>query len=195
MRSHVLAAIAMLASAVGTAHAQDVTTSFRGFRAEADVGGDRFMSQGTHDDKFAFGGAAGFDGMIGDKIVIGPEGSYWRDRGENCTGGVSGGTICNKSFEEWGAAVRIGYLITPQALVYGKGGYVLNEQRKAFTGVTGVENGYYNHFRTDGYQVGGGIEYTLANLFYVNGEYKYSNYYDHTSRQRVMLGVGIHFKP
>ena len=80
----------------------------------------------------------GFDGKLGDRIVIGAEGSYWRanDWAENCSA-AGGGTVCHKSFEEWGAAVRAGVLVTPRTLVFAKGGYVTNEQRKWLSTPTG----------------------------------------------------------
>ncbi|PXA85015.1 hypothetical protein DMC47_38410 [Nostoc sp. 3335mG] len=199
---------AMLAATATTAQAQDATTtdshsgtSFRGFRIEGDVGGDRYQAQGTHNNKFGYGGTVGFDGQIG-RVVIGPEASYWRANNwsQNCTGETGGGTLCNKSFEEWGAAVRAGYLVTPQTLVFAKGGYVSNEQRQAFAAPAGGTP-FYNHYRTDGYQVGGGVEYTVGDKFsgplsglYVSGQYVYSQYDDHTARQRAMLGVGLRFK-
>ncbi len=122
----------------GAASAQDTPsdngTSFRGVRVEGNVGGDRFQSQGVHNDKLGYGGTVGFDGTIGGRFVIGAEGSYWRanDWTENCTA-ASNGSTCQKSFEEWGAAVRAGALVTPNTLVFAKGGYVNNEQRKRFT--------------------------------------------------------------
>nr|WP_295667889.1 outer membrane beta-barrel protein [Sphingomonas sp.] len=176
-------------------------TSFRGIRIEGNVGGDRFQSQGVHNDKLGYGGTIGFDGMIGNRIVIGPEGSYWRADGwtDNNTA-VNGGTLSVRSFEEYGVAVRAGVLVTPQLLVFGKGGYVNNEQRSRFTAPL-AQNSTYQHFGTDGYQVGGGAELSMANHFsgplsglYVSGQYVYSDYHDHTSRQRVMLGVGLRFK-
>ena len=187
------------------APAQDVVstngTSFRGFRLEANGGGDRFQSQGEHNDKFGYGGTVGFDGQIGNRIVIGPEASYWRANkwNENCSAGVIGGSVCQKSFEEYGAAIRAGVLVTPQLLAFGKGGYVVNDQRKRFDAPAG-ETSFNNHGYTDGYQVGGGVEYSMTNLstplpVYVNAQYVYSNYDDHTSRQRVMAGIGIRFKP
>lgn len=192
-----VAAIAMMAQA---ASAQDLTTSFRGFRAEGNFGGDRFQSQGTHNDKLGYGGSAGFDGMLGDKIVVGAEGSFWRANkwNENVTGGDIGGTIAHKSFQEYGAALRAGYLLTPGLLVFGKAGYVNNEQRKRFDPPLG-ETGFYNHVKTDGYQVGGGVEYSLTQVslplpVYVSAQYVYSNYDDHTARQRVMAGIGVRFK-
>jgi outer membrane immunogenic protein len=175
----------------------DNGTSFRGIRIEGDVGADRFNSQGRHNTKLGYGATVGFDGQIGQRIVIGAEGSYWRanDWTQNCAG-VTGGSVCQKSFEEWGAAVRAGYLVTPQFLVFGKGGYVNNEQRK-LVDVTPAAGSYYDHFRTDGYQYGGGVEYDLANMrfpVYLNVQYVRSVYNDNTHRQRVMAGVGIHFK-
>ncbi|WP_298689620.1 porin family protein [uncultured Sphingomonas sp.] len=194
------ALVSQAASAQDSGPVSDVSTSFRGFRVEGDIGGDRFQSQGHHDNKFGYGATVGFDGQIGDKIVVGPEASYWRANNwsENCTAGNIGGSICHKSFEEYGAAVRAGYLVTPQLLVFAKGGYVSNEQRKAFAAPAG-ETSFYNHGRTDGYQVGGGVEYSLTQVslplpVYVSAQYVYSNYDDHTARQRAMLGVGVHFK-
>lgn len=177
-------------------------TSFRGFRIEGNLGGDRFMSQGVHRDKFGYGATIGFDGQIGERIVIGPEASLWRanEWTENCTAGVAGGSVCHKSFGELGIGVRAGVLVTPQFLVFGKGGYVSNEQRKRFDAPAG-QTSYYNHVNTDGYQFGGGVEFSMANRFqgplsglYVNAQYVNSNYNDHTSRQRVMGGIGIRFK-
>ena len=209
-----LCAIAGFAAVATPALAQDATsdttqtttdtgpTSFRGFRIEGNAGGDRFQSQGRHDDNLGYGASIGFDGQIGDRIVIGPEATYWRSSGfgENCTAGVSGGSICHKSFEEYGVGVRAGVLVAPQLLVFAKGGYVTNEQRKRFDAPAG-QTSFYNHFHTDGYQVGGGVEASMANRFqgplsglYVNAQYVYSQYSDHTSRQRVMGGIGIRFK-
>jgi outer membrane immunogenic protein len=205
-----LCALAGFAAVATPAFAQDVApdaptesaTSFRGLRIEGDAGGDRFQSQGVHRDKFGYGATVGFDGQIGKRIVIGPEATYWRanNYSQNCTGTVGGGSLCNRSFEEFGVGVRAGYLVTPQMMVFGKGGYVTNEQRKLFEAPAG-QSSFYDHYNTDGYQVGGGVELSMADRFkgplsglYVNAQYVYSNYSDHTSRQRVMGGVGIRFK-
>jgi outer membrane immunogenic protein len=206
MRKILMVAAAAAALTAGAASAQEMTTttaettnsSFRGFRLEGNAGGDRFQSQGRHNDRFGYGGTIGFDGMIGDRIVVGPEGSFWtaNDGNENC-GGSNGGSVCHKSFEEWGVAVRAGYLVTPRALVFGKAGYVNNEQRKRFDANTVGQTSFYDHFRTDGYQVGGGVEYTITEgrlPVYANAQYVYSQYNDHTSRQRVMGGIGVRFK-
>lgn len=177
-------------------------TTFRGFRVEGDVGADQFQSEGIHRRKLGYGASGGFDGQIGDRLVVGVEGSYWRANNytENFTSGTVGGTVAHKSFDEYGVAVRAGLLLAPQLLVFGKGGFIDNEQRKSFIAPVG-QQGYYNHFNTDGYQVGGGVELSMANRFqgplsglYVSGQYVYSRYDDHTSRQKLFGGVGIRFR-
>lgn len=197
-------ALAALSGALVTtaAIAQDGTansgpsSSFRGFRGEANVGIDKFQSEGDHDYSVGFGGTVGWDGAIGDRIVIGPEFSYWRARGENVTAGVptatGAGVVTHKSFNELDASVRAGYLVTPKLLVFAKGGYASSEQRKAFIAPPG-QAGYYNHFRTDGYTAGGGAEYALTERFYVNAEYRYSDYETDSARQRVSVGAGVRF--
>lgn len=177
-------------------------TTFRGFRIEGDVGGDQFRSEGVHRNKLGYGGTIGFDGQIGDRLVIGPEATYWRanDYSENVTAGRTGGTIAHKSFDEYGVAVRAGVLVAPQLLVFGKAGYINNEQRKRFTAPAG-QTSFYDHFNTDGYQLGGGAELSMANRFqgplsglYLSAQYVYSRYNDHSSRQKLMGGVGIRFR-
>ena len=190
---YTLGALAFLGFASQSAFAQ--SAEFRGFRAEAQIGDDRFHSQGTHDDKLSWGIAGGFDGVINEKIVIGPEFSYWHGRAQNVTTGTGGaGLVYHKGFQELGAGVRAGYLINPKLLVYGIGGYVNAEQRKAFTGIgaTGVGR-FYDNYSADGYQVGGGAEYSLAKNFYVSAGYRYANYHGHTSRERAFVGAGVRF--
>ncbi|AOH84501.1 hypothetical protein AWL63_11510 [Sphingomonas panacis] len=216
MRKAFLSAVALGLATFGAqaATAQDTTvtdtstqdtspngaSTFRGFRVEGNAGGDRFQSQGRHHDKFGYGATVGFDGVIGDKIVVGPEASYWRANNwnENCSLGGGNSRICEKSFEEYGAAVRAGYLVTPNFLVYGKGGYVNNQQRKRIDAPNG-QNIVYDRYSTDGYQVGGGVEYSLGKdvmkmPLFVGAQYVFSQYNDHTSRQRVMGTIGFHFK-
>jgi len=203
-----LAVLAAAGAAAQPAFAQDTATdavastngtTFRGIRVEGNIGGDRFQSEGNHNDKFGYGGTVGFDGTIGERFVIGAEGSFWKpgSGNENSTALAGGNSIDHKAFEEWGAAVRAGVLVTPQMLVFGKAGYVNGEQRKRIMGPAGGTL-VYDHYRSDGYQVGGGVEYTImpemSTPVYVNAQYVYSNYHGNSGRQRVMAGVGIRFK-
>ncbi|PTQ10128.1 hypothetical protein CLG96_13445 [Sphingomonas oleivorans] len=194
-KTFIVAAIAAVSSFSAPALAQDqFSTSFRGLRGEAQVGLDRFHSEGDHDHSLGYGGIIGWDGLVGDRVVIGAEGSFWRGTGQNFTPGVLGGTVARKSFEEYGVAARAGYVLTPQLMVYGKAGYVTNEQRKRFSGDPAGGQPFYDHYNTTGYQVGGGAEYSLNDLFYLSAEYKYSNYGSNSARQKVSLGAGVRFK-
>lgn len=195
-----LAAATMVAQPVlaqddGTEVAANGTT-FRGIRVEGNIGGDRFQSEGNHHDKLGYGGTVGFDGTYGEHLLVGAEGSYWRANNwnENCTGLADGNNICHKSFEEWGAAVRAGYITSSGLLLFGKAGYVNAEQRKRIDNPAGAQL-VYDHYRADGYQVGGGVEFSPTHSpLYMNVQYVYSNYHGHSSRQRVMAGIGVRFK-
>ncbi len=181
----------------------DTTTSFRGFRIEGNAGYDWAHSEGDHNSKFAYGGAAGFDGQIGDKIVIGPEFSYWHpNHNQNTvvTAGDIGGVVVHQQRDELAGDIRVGYLVTPDFLVFGKGGYVNEAQRKAFFAPTG-ETGYFGRGHADGYQYGGGVEFTLHDKFssvpgglYVSAQYVRSQFDNHTADNHAMGGIGFRFK-
>jgi outer membrane immunogenic protein len=204
MRRYVIGGL-LVAMLIPQAAFAQMTTDFRGFRLEGDVGGDRVKAEGDKNSKFGYGGTAGFDGVIDGQIVVGVEGSYWRPNKGNADCTVfGGGTLCQQSLHELGAAVRVGYLVTPALMVFGKGGYVNDTQRNSFLSTSGlyyvngniVGPGYSarNRYSTDGYQAGGGVEFSLTKMFYVSGQYVYSRYDDHTSRQRAMFGAGVRFK-
>ena len=180
-------------------------TTFRGFRVEGDAGGDWFKSQGISRSRFGYGGSAGFDGTFDYKIVVGPEFSYWtpNHQSQNCTTPTPTSLQCDREGRELGGAVRAGYLVTPALLVFGKGGYVNAIQTGTYSTSTGFYNanglvtgpGFssYRRIRTDGYQAGGGVEYSLYRHVYVSAQYVYSRYDDRTRRERAMGGIGIRF--
>jgi len=205
----ILAASTALVAGASAASAQSAPegsngTSFRGFRVEGNVGWNKFQSQGTNNEKLGYGGAAGFDGVIADRVVIGPEVSYWHpDKGGtvNSTVNATGTSrIDQRSGDEWGAAVRVGVLASPNLMVYGRGGYASNYQVRTVT-TTLPAGTVRDTGHVDGYQVGGGAEYTIGDKLaglgsgvYVSAQYVYSRYDNHTSRQRAMAGFGVRFK-
>ena len=108
-------------------------------------------------------------------------------------------------FQEWGLALRAGVMVTPSTLVYGKVGYVRDEQRKEFvpfdpgtsTNVGGASTPgyYYDHFHATGIQWGGGIEQLVLSNVYVKAEGRYSNYKRHTHAITGLMGLGVLFGP
>src|SRR3982750_2388666 len=145
-RTGTLTAIALVAAlAAQSANAQSC-------RAEGQVGVTSFHSEGNHKTKVGWGAAAGVDFNLGGGLVAGAEGTYWDSRPENHT--VDGaGVADHKMFQEYGIAARLGYLVTPSTLIFGKGGHVRDEQRKRFTPFVGTCGGnacqfpgYYDHY-------------------------------------------------
>jgi outer membrane immunogenic protein len=173
------------------ASAQGIT--LRGVRADAQIGIDRFYSEGNHDNHLAWGGALGVDTFVGDNFVLGVEGTFLNSRAENITEDGPG-IAARKSFEEWGGAIRAGVMATPSTLVYAKGGFVVNEQRKRFDAFNPLGS-YYNHYHTKGYVVGGGIEQMFGERLYGKAEVRYANYKTNSSRLTGLLGIGILFGP
>lgn len=203
MRNYTIIMLATLGVVSAPLHAQSAGIGLRGIRIEANAGSDRYSSSGTDRTKFGYGAIVGADTEFS-RFVIGVEGSYWRDskRTTNClTGGA--GTFCNSTGRELGAAVRAGYAFTPQLLVFGKAGLVRDQQRNIFTsnGETFFVNGQLvagppssdTRFNESGYELGGGLEYSLASHFYGDAQYVYSRYRNQTTRNRIMLGLGYRF--
>ena len=165
-------------------------SNFAGFRAEAQVGYDRFLSEGDHDEALGYGGAIGWDGVLDDRVVVGAEYSFFNARNENCTTPGPGQSVCRKSFDEHGLNARAGLVLTRSTMVYAKAGIAINELRKRLDAVSGS---FYNHYHTKGWALGGGIEQSFGQLLYGNVEYRYVNYATNSSRHRIMAGVGIRF--
>ena len=197
-----LSALALVAGMTASqASAQGI--QLRGVRADAQVGIDRFYSEGNNDNHLAYGGALGVDTFVSPTFVLGIEGTFLNSRAENITRDGPG-IAARKSFEEWGAAVRAGIMMSPSTLVYAKGGFVVNEQRKRFNAdpvaTPGIPRNdafgdYYNHYRTKGYVVGGGVEQMLSERIYLKAEGRYANYKTNSSRVTGLLGLGVLFGP
>jgi outer membrane immunogenic protein len=195
--------IALAQDATATPPPADVSEStqtdgaiFRGIRLEGDIGGDRFTSQHDHHTKLGYGGTVGFDGQY-NRFVLGAEGSFWHADGRNVAYRDYGpNAVQQESYREWGAAVRAGYLLSPEFLVFGKAGFVNNEQHTFNIPPAGGPATLVSE-NTDGYQLGGGVEYSMPMMglpVYVNAQYVYSQYDNHSSRQRLMGGIGIRFR-
>lgn len=101
---------------------------------------------------------------------------------------------------------RVGFLATPNFMVYAKGGYT-NTRLDLTAGDGDTETG--RHYNLDGYRVGAGVETALTHNVYAKVEYRYSNYGQarlefpngentgnfsiDTDRHQVVVGVGLRF--
>ena len=220
MRKLILATLAAT-TAFGTAFAVPAAAQdrapFTGPRAGVILGYDALRPGDTQDsqirgdqgsDGLLYGGDIGYDVAIGG-LVVGAEGEITgstgrvdndpRDPSDFGYGRVKAG-------RDLYAGARIGALLSPTTLVYGKVGYTnarLDLTRDDTTTETGA------NFNLDGYRLGAGIEKQLNNRAYAKIEYRYSNYGDarlrypdgastgtfgvDTDRHQVAAGVGIRF--
>jgi outer membrane immunogenic protein len=186
---------------MGAAATQADAQALSGVRVEAQVGADSFHADGGKHSKIGFGAAAGYDFNLGG-FVLGPEVTYWRAFNEVRT--VDGGGLAeHKSFQEWGLALRGGVAVTPSTLIYGKVGYVRNEQRKRFTVIDAAGNlnsglgYYYDHHTVGGWQWGAGVNQGLGGGFYASLEGRYSDYkakYTSGGTHRLVGLVGLGYK-
>jgi len=184
MKRTFTAAVSALALVAGLTATQANAQGLRGIRAEAQVGYSQFHSEGNKDGHIGYGAAAGVDFDLGG-LVLGAEGTFWWAPAENKT--IDGpGLAEHKTFEELGIAARAGVMATPSTLVYGKLGYVRNEQRKRFTpfnpGTTvlnsALPGAYYENYKVSGWQYGAGVEQMLGSNIYAKVEGRYSDYKD-----------------
>jgi len=175
-----LAAAGALAAAA-PAMAQDAAAEqapFTGFRAEGLVGYDN-LSDGSGQDSgsssgVVYGGAVGYDFQAGG-VVIGIEGEITGATTDTRADGllVAGDRLRVNAGRDLYAGARIGFLASPQTLIYAKGGYTNARVETIYTsGATRVETGD----NLDGFRVGAGIEYAVGPNLYLKGEYRYSNY-------------------
>lgn len=124
---------------------------------------------------FAYGVGAGYDYNLGD-VTLGVEGEYMdssadSDFGSNFANGLSSGTIDAKRDYYLGA--RVGYVVQPDLLIYGKVGYMDGRFKVDAMG-DGIR--YFSNVDSDGVRLGAGVEYALNNNLFTKFEYRYSNY-------------------
>jgi outer membrane immunogenic protein len=195
--------ISALALVLGMAATQANAQALRGFRAEGQVGVSSWHSEGASRSKIGWGGAVGVDADVANGFVLGAEGTFWWAPADNRNVPQSGGIANHKTFQEWGLAARAGFLVTPSTLIYAKGGWVRNEQRKEFVPFVPAPGGgtnlggattpgyFYDHRTHSGYVLGGGIDQNITDMFYVSAEGRYSRYNDHTHTLTGLIGLGV----
>lgn len=203
MRKFVISA-ATAALALGLAapaFAQDVPVDqapFTGLRGEALAGYDHIGGENGADG-FMYGGALGYDAQVGG-VILGVEGEITdantkaRDSGILVTGDQFRLTAGRDLY----AGVRLGYAISPMAMIYAKGGYTNAKINARYTtGTTTVRDSE----DAEGFRVGAGLEYQVTPNAYVKGEYRYSNYSGidgsnvdlDLDRHQLLAGVGFRF--
>lgn len=202
------------------AMAQNADDPFTGFRAEVVAGIDASRAGSSVDndinenddqsiDGLVYGAAVGYDYNAGG-IIVGVEAEL--------TDSTADTEFDDGDFEGFGlgdvdtgrdiyVGARVGALVSPQAMVYAKGGYT-NARYNLNSSFDGEE--FNERIDTDGYRLGAGLEYAFGTNTFAKLEYRYSNYSDaeldfegeapdielgdiDTDRHQVVAGFGFRF--
>lgn len=218
----ILAAGTALAASA-PAFAQDATPAeaFSGFHAEALVGYDHIRSGSSEDvdntrdlkqsiDGVEYGGAVGYDIPLGTNMIVGAEAEI-TDSSASRDYNNDQPTVFNLGRVDAGRQYyfggRLGYAMSPETLLYVKGGY--SNARFNLQGTDGTTN-LRQRLDTDGWRAGAGVEQKVGSNAFVKVEYKYTNLGEaefdfngntpdssrfniDTDRHSVMAGVGVRF--
>ncbi len=171
-------ALAALAAAV-PAFAQGTPDAFNGpfvgvqggwqqDRQTLEVNNGGLLTTGKQNkDGFAYGGQIGYDFRLSPQVVLGAEVDLTGRTGTAQLDGTSGLEL--KQGRTIAATARLGYLVSPQSLIYVRGGYANArfDIRDATTSIS--EN-------RDGYQIGAGYEQQLTRNVSARIEYAYSRF-------------------
>lgn len=174
MRTVIFAAIAAAAiSAPALAQTgQDESGAFTGPRLGVTTGYDKMRGH----DGATYGVSAGYDLAVTPKIRAGIETGL----ADSTAGG--GGTDNSRDLS---ASVRVGYVVTPKVLAFGKVGYASSRFE-----TTGTDQGA----ALEGVRYGGGLEYGVTPRTYISAEYQRTEYEQHVGgRDAAMVGIGLRF--
>jgi len=156
-----------------------------------------------------YGAAVGYDVDLG-TMVVGAEAELTDSNAD---------TDYDRNFNTFGlgavdagrdiyVGARAGYKVTPQTMVYAKGGYT--NARFNYVGTDGETN-YSQNLDLDGWRVGAGVEHKFGTNTFGRIEYRYSNYKEgeidfeatdipdsdrfdvDTDRHQVVASVGMRF--
>jgi outer membrane immunogenic protein len=189
-----LAAVAALVCVPGAAAARDsgVTPHFNGVRAEARIGYETpTVSGGGQVYKIgsavSYGGEVGFDLRAGSHVVVGPYAAYEFSSVDVCD--TSTGD-CLGEDGNLGIGGRIGYVVSPRVLIYGKLGYA----RIRFTATSGTVR---DSASDDGVQGALGVNVNFNRNVYGLLEASYADFgrFEGVNLQRrhVATGIGVRF--
>ncbi|MFK4792254.1 porin family protein [Sphingobium sp. ZW T5_29] len=171
MKTVIFAAAVAAAAVSAPAVAQDAAP-FTGPRAGVTAGYDKLGGE----DGFAYGVTTGFDLAVTPNITFGPEVSL-----SDTTVGDAGLELSR----DLAASVRLGYVLNPQLLAFGKVGYA-NTRFEVSNSNAG--------FSVEGVRYGGGIEFALNGNTYISAEYQRTEYEDNfNGRDAGVVGVGFRF--
>lgn len=196
-------AIATAASAlVPVAAMAEDPAPFTGPRVALEGGWARVAGNGHKgSDGFSYGLLMGYDVGSG-PLRVGPEFRLGDSTQKHCQPHAPGGAtarVCQRSDRDLYAGVRVGFVASPQLLVFGTGGYTNGRFSEHFRDLAvGPVKQIDVGRNAGGYRVGGGVEYAISPNIYVSGTYHYSgwkhkDWQHHIHQNQLLAGVGYRF--
>lgn len=161
------------------------------------LGGVDHSNGGSNDPTgFVYGGAVTYDLGSG-SLRYGVEAEVTGTTTGNCYTSTSGATSVRNCYDmgrDLYAGARIGAVVAPNLMVYGKGGYT-NARTSSSSDNLGTpakpDMAYAGN--SDGYRVGAGVELDIGK-FLVRTEYRYSDYSGFAGhRHQGTVGLGVRF--
>ena len=191
MRYYVaIAAAAALFPAAAVAQSQE-SPGFVGAHVEGEVGYDRIPSTELNKTGLLYGVGAGYDLGIG-SVRLGAEAEASASTAKGCSTS-SQGKLCVDSKRDLYVGARVGAVLSPNLLLYAKGGYTNFRQSSSLETATSKTEGGSN---SGGFRVGAGVELAISKNTFVKAEYRYSHYNEGVvdfGRHQVVTGVGLRF--
>ena len=193
MRNYVLAAL--LAGTIAAPAVAQNAAPFTGPRAEGIIGYDTTDVPGDDSDGVVYGGAIGYDFQAGG-AVVGVEAELSDSTVDECTTDflASGDELCAQVGRDIYVGGRVGALVTPRTLLYGKAGYVNGRLQTEYEdGTAGDTLDFEEGDNLDGVRVGAGVEHAIGTNSFVKAEYRYSNYEQGFAKHQGVVGFGFRF--
>jgi outer membrane immunogenic protein len=189
-----MAAVAAFVCVPGVAAAQGAAPAspaaqFDGVRLEVRLGYETPTVSDDNDvykigSAVSYGGEAGFDLRVGNRVVVGPYATYEFSSVDLCDG-----ADCLSEDGNLGAGLRVG-VVAGRTLIYGKLGYA----RIRFTATSGNVTASDSD---DGIQGAIGVNFNLGRNFYGLAEVNYADYGRfegiNLQRRHVAAGLGVRF--
>ena len=138
------------------------------------------------------GGYIGYDKEFG-KFVLGAEGGLSVGTDDRVTFGSGIGSVSIDPKRSFDLTARGGYLVTPQTLLYARGGYANDRVRATLGSPSGPIAETENR---DGWLVGGGVERVILPQLSARLEYRYADLSEgegQYDRHQVLTGVTFRF--
>lgn len=136
---------------------------------------------------------AGYDKTINGRFVVGAEAGLDFASDDEIQSSVAGTNYSIDPKYSFDLTARAGYLVTPQTLLYVRGGYTNARVRTTVTNAAGIRSASDNQ---DGWLAGAGVERQITQNVSARFEYRYSKFSEDDGkdqRHRVLAGLSYRF--